>query len=103
VQFDEYGDIDVLEVREVERPVPGPGEVLVRVRAAGVNPGEDAIRVGFFAELWPATFPSGQGTDLAGVVDEVGSDVSAWSAGDEVIGWVDNRSSQAELVVVPAE
>ena len=103
VQFDEYGDIDVLEVREVERPVPGPGEVLVRVRAAGVNPGEDAIRVGFFAELWPATFPSGQGTDLAGVVDEVGSDVSAWSAGDEVIGWVDNRSSQAELAVVPAE
>jgi NADPH:quinone reductase-like Zn-dependent oxidoreductase len=103
VQFDRYGDIDVLEVRDVERPVPGEGEVLVRVRAAGLNPGENAIRLGFFHEMWPATFPSGQGSDLAGVVDEVGPGVSTWAAGDEVIGWVDNRSSHAELVVVPAD
>jgi NADPH:quinone reductase-like Zn-dependent oxidoreductase len=101
VQFDDYGDIDVLRVREVPRPVPGPGEVVVRVRAAGINPGESAIRIGFFRETWPATFPSGQGSDLAGVVDEVGPDVTAWSVGDEVIGWVDTRASQAELVTVP--
>lgn len=103
VQFDRYGDIDVLEVRDVERPVPGAGEVLVRVRAAGINPGENAVRLGLFHEIWPATFPSGQGSDLAGVVDEVGPGVSTWAVGDEVIGWVDNRSSHAELVVVPAE
>jgi NADPH:quinone reductase-like Zn-dependent oxidoreductase len=103
VQFDEYGEIDVLEVREVERPVPGPGEVLVRVRAAGINPGENSIRIGVFAEIWPATFPSGQGGDLAGVVEQVGPGVSAWSVGDEVIGWVETRASHAELVVVPAE
>jgi NADPH:quinone reductase-like Zn-dependent oxidoreductase len=103
VQFDEYGDIDVLEVREVARPAPGPGEVLVRVKAAGLNPGENAIRSGAFHDRWPATFPSGQGSDLAGVVEEVGPDVPTWSVGDEVIGWVDTRASHAELVVVPAE
>jgi NADPH:quinone reductase-like Zn-dependent oxidoreductase len=102
VQFDNYGDIDVLEVRDVQRPQPGAGEVLVGVRAAGINPGENAIRIGVFAEIWPATFPSGQGSDLAGVVEQVGPDVTAWSVGDEVIGWVDNRSSHADLVVVPA-
>jgi NADPH:quinone reductase-like Zn-dependent oxidoreductase len=102
VRFDEYGDIDVLQVREVARPQPGPGEVLVRVRAAGINPGENAIRVGVFRDVWPATFPSGQGSDLAGVVEEVGPHVPTWSAGDEVIGWVDTRASHAELVVVPA-
>lgn len=102
VRFDEYGDIDVLEVREVPRPRPAAGEVLVRVRAAGINPGENAVRIGVFRERWPATFPSGQGSDLAGVVEEVGSAVRAWSVGDEVIGWVDTRASHAELVTVPA-
>src|SRR5687768_16280874 len=101
VQFDEYGEIDALEVREVARPVPGPGEVLVRVRAAGINPGENTIRTGVMHDRWPATIPSGQGSDLAGLVEEVGPDVPTWSVGDEVIGWVDTRASHAELVVVP--
>ncbi len=103
VQFDEYGDIDVLEVREVPAPRPGAGEVLVRVAAAGINPGENVIRVGGLHDRWPATFPSGQGSDLAGRVEEVGAHVPTWSVGDEVIGWVDTRGSHAELVVVPAE
>ncbi|HEV7652061.1 MAG TPA: NADP-dependent oxidoreductase [Actinophytocola sp.] len=102
VRFDEYGDIDVLEVRDVPRPRPAAGEVLVRVRAAGINPGENAIRTGVMHERWPATFPSGQGSDLAGVVAEAGSAARTWSAGDEVIGWVDSRASHAELVAVPA-
>jgi NADPH:quinone reductase-like Zn-dependent oxidoreductase len=103
VQFDEYGEIDVLEVRDVPAPRPGPGEVLVRVKAAGINPGENAIRLGVFHEQWPATFPAGQGSDLAGRIEEVGAEVPTWSVGDEVIGWVDTRASHAELVVVPAE
>ena len=103
VQFDRYGEIDVLEVRDMEQPVPGAGDVLVRVRAAGINPGENAIRMGVFHEIWPATFPSGQGSDLAGVVEQVGPGVPTWSVGDEVIGWVETRASHAELVVVPAE
>jgi NADPH:quinone reductase-like Zn-dependent oxidoreductase len=103
VQFDEYGDIDVLQVREVARPEPGPGEVLVRVRAAGINPGENAIRLGAFHDRFPARFPSGQGSDLAGRIEAVGAGVPTWAVGDEVIGWVDTRSSHAELAVVPAE
>jgi NADPH:quinone reductase-like Zn-dependent oxidoreductase len=103
VQFDKYGDLDVLQVRQVARPEPGRGEVLVRVRAAGINPGENAIRLGVMHDRWPATFPSGEGSDLAGIVEEAGPEVPRWSAGDEVIGWVDTRASHAELVVVPAE
>ena len=68
VRFDHYGDLDVLEVREVDDPVPGPGQVLVAVKAAGINPGEIAIREGRLHERFPATFPSGEGTDLAGLV-----------------------------------
>ncbi len=103
VRFDEYGGLDVLEVRDVERPQPGPGHVLVRVRAAGINPGEASIREGRLHALYPATFPSGEGSDLAGVIEELGDGVEEWSAGDEVIGWTDERASHAELVVVEAD
>ena len=103
VRFDGYGGVDVLEVREVEDPVAGPGRVLVVVRAAGINPGEIAIREGRLHERWPASFPSGEGTDLAGVVQSVGDGVSAFAVGDEVLGWTEERASHAELVVVPAD
>ena len=102
VRFEEYGDVDVLNVVEVQDPVPGPGQLLVRVKAAGINPGEAKIRDGLLAERWPATFPSGQGSDLAGVVEQVGEGVDGFSAGDEVIGFTDERASQAELVVIEA-
>ena len=102
VQFDSYGGIDVLEVRDVPRPVPGAGEVLVEVRAAGINISEAAIRAGAVHDLFPATFPSGQGSDLAGVVAELGSGVSGSAVGDEVIGFSMRRSSHAEYVTVPA-
>jgi NADPH:quinone reductase-like Zn-dependent oxidoreductase len=59
VRFDHYGGPDVLEVVEVDRPVPGPGQVLVRVKAAGINLGEAKIRDGLMHEVFPATFPSG--------------------------------------------
>jgi NADPH:quinone reductase-like Zn-dependent oxidoreductase len=103
VRFDEYGGVDVLEVREVEDPVAGAGQVLVAVKAAGVNPGEIPIREGRLHERWPATFPSGEGTDLAGVVRAVGDGVTAFAVGDEVLGWTEERASHAELVVVPAD
>lgn len=103
VRFDHYGDIDVLNVVDVERPVPGAGEALVRVKAAGINPGEASIRKGLMADLFPASFPSGEGSDLAGVVEEVGPGVDSVAPGDEVIGWTDQRASHAEFVVVPAE
>jgi len=103
VRFDNYGGTEVLTLADVDIPHPPPGEVLVAVRAAGINPGEASIREGYLDSRWPATFPSGEGTDLAGVVTEVGADVSAFAVGDEVLGWSDRRSSHAEFVVVPED
>jgi NADPH:quinone reductase-like Zn-dependent oxidoreductase len=100
VRFDEYGGVDVLKVVDVPRPVPGAGQVLVQVKAAGINPGEAKIRVGLEDSTWPATFPSGQGSDLTGIVAQTGPGVTSFSVGDEVIGWTDNRASQAEYVTV---
>src|SRR6202023_769651 len=99
VRYDEFGGIDVLRVEEVERPVPGDGQVLVRVKAAGINPSEAVIRTGALAQMFPSTFPSGQGSDLAGVVEEVGAGADGFSPGDEVIGFSNRRASQAELVL----
>ena len=73
VRYDEFGGIDVLRVQEVERPVPGDGQVLVRVKAAGINISEAVIRTGAVAKIFPSTFPSGQGSDLAGVIEEAGA------------------------------
>jgi NADPH:quinone reductase-like Zn-dependent oxidoreductase len=103
VRFDEYGGVDVLQVRDVPRPVPGPGQVLVQVKAAGINPGEAKIREGRLHSRFPATFPSGEGSDLAGIVAETGPGVTGWTAGNEVIGYTDNRASQAEYVLVEAD
>jgi NADPH:quinone reductase-like Zn-dependent oxidoreductase len=102
VRFEHYGPVDVLQVVEVERPTPAAGEVLVEVVSAGINPGEIAIREGLLDAQWPATFPSGQGSDFAGRVVEVGSGVEGVAVGDEVIGFTDGRAAQAELVVAPA-
>ena len=66
VQYRRFGGVDVLEVADVPRPSPGPGQALVAVRTTGINPGEARIRQGEFAQRWPSTFPSGQGSDLAG-------------------------------------
>ncbi len=103
VRFDEYGGVEVLDVRDVEDPVAGSGEVLVTVKAAGINPGEISIREGRLHDRWPATFPSGEGTDFAGVIRALGEGVGGFSVGDEVLGWTERRASHAQLVVVPAE
>ncbi|CAL9630917.1 NADP-dependent oxidoreductase [Streptomyces sp. enrichment culture] len=101
VRFHRYGDIDVLGVEDVEPRPLGPRDVLVHVRAAGINPGEAKIRTGALHERFPATFPSGQGSDLAGTVTATGSAVTDWAPGDAVLGWSWERSSHAEYVVVP--
>lgn len=101
VQYDQFGGIDVLDVRDVPAPRPGAGEVLVQVRAAGINPGESSLRSGALAQIYPSTFPSGQGSDLAGVITQLGGGVTELKLGDEVLGWVDTRASHAEYVAVP--
>jgi NADPH:quinone reductase-like Zn-dependent oxidoreductase len=102
VLMDAYGGVEVLELRDVARPEPGPDQALVAVRAAGINPSEGKMRAGLVRAIFPLTFPSGEGSDLAGVVEQVGAGVSGVAVGDEVIGFTDNRASHAEYVLVEA-
>jgi NADPH:quinone reductase-like Zn-dependent oxidoreductase len=103
---DRYGSADVLELREVERPVPGPGEVLVRVRASSVNAADWHVMRGdpYFARLFlglRAPKTRIRGLDFAGVIEAVGPEVSGLlQVGDEVFGEVEG--SFAEYVRVPA-
>ncbi len=103
VRFDKYGGFDVLHVDDVPVPEPAQGQVLVQVKAASINPGEAKIREGLMHARWPATFPSGEGSDLAGIVTKIGAGVEGVKAGDEVIGFTDHRASHAEYVVVEAQ
>jgi NADPH:quinone reductase-like Zn-dependent oxidoreductase len=103
VRFDRYGPVDVLDVVDVPEPTVDEGQVVVRVVTSGINPGEIAVREGAMRERWPATFPSGQGSDFAGRVRLLGPDVTEWAHGDEVIGWTDERAAQAEYVTVPVD
>jgi NADPH:quinone reductase-like Zn-dependent oxidoreductase len=103
VQLDRYGDLSVLHIADVPVPEPTGDQILVEVVAAGLNPGEIAIREGRLHERFPATFPSGQGTDFAGRVVAVGPAVTAFAPGDEVLGWSDLRSAQAEHVLSSAD
>ncbi|UPV73126.1 zinc-binding dehydrogenase [Halorussus limi] len=87
VAIEEFGDPEVFEDREFDRPDPGPEEALVRVEASSVNPVEYKIRAGDLPPFAP-DFPAVLGCDAAGVVEAVGDDVTAFEAGDEVYGMV---------------
>jgi NADPH:quinone reductase len=100
VRFDRYGGREVLYVTDIEMPSPGAGEVVVEVRAAGINPGEAGIRSGAMQDIFPSTFPSGEGSDLAGVVTAVGPGVTEFTVGDEVLGFSFQRSSHATHTAV---
>jgi NADPH:quinone reductase-like Zn-dependent oxidoreductase len=102
VRFEQYGGTDVLKVVEVDKPEPAAGEIRVEVIASSVNPGEAKIRSGELKDVFPADFPSGQGSDFAGRVDRLGEGVTGIDLGDEVVGFSDTRSAHATEVVVPA-
>jgi NADPH:quinone reductase len=101
VLFDRYGGRDVLYVADVPMPTPAADEVIVAVKAAGINPGETAIRSGALQDRFPASFPSGEGSDLAGIVAAVGDGVDDFAVQDEVLGFSWRRSSHATHVSVP--
>lgn len=86
VQFTEYGTPDVLRIVDVPPLTAGPGQVRLAVRAAGVNPIDWKILHGSMRQVMPVDLPGGLGSDVAGVVDQVGEGVTAFSVGDEVLG-----------------
>ncbi len=90
IQVYAYGNADQLKLEQIARPEPQAGEVLVRVHAAGVNPVDWKIRSGAMKDFIQQKFPYVPGADLAGVIEEVGSSVTAFQVGQEVFG----RSSQ---------
>ena len=98
----EYGDPDVLQVGDLPDPVPGPDDVVVRVRAAGVNPVDWKVRAGYLDGAFPSHFPLVPGWDVAGVVEQVAPSVTELAVGDEVLGYVRKDHIQhgttAELV-----
>src|ERR1700691_302490 len=103
VRFERYGGVEVLQVANVPIPEPSRGEALVKVKAASINPGEAKIREGLLHAMWPATFPSGEGSDLSGIVTKLGPGVESFTVGDQVIGFTDQRASHAEYVLVEAQ
>ncbi len=97
----EYGGPEVLKFEEYPDPVPGRGEVLVRVAAASVNPIDYKRRAGLTKDFYPIHFPGLIGVDMAGTVVEVGPGVEAFTAGDRVFAMADN--TYAELCMVKAD
>jgi NADPH:quinone reductase-like Zn-dependent oxidoreductase len=105
VRYHGFGSSEVLRYEEVERPAPGPGQVLVQVAATSFNPVDDHIRAGVLAEMIPITLPFVPGLDLAGTVAEIGAGVTGLEVGDRVVAMLplDAAGAAAEYVVAPAE
>jgi NADPH:quinone reductase-like Zn-dependent oxidoreductase len=105
VYIDEWGDRDVIQIGDVPDPPVGPDIVLVRIRAAGVNPVDTKIRGGYMKERFPFHFPLVLGWDAAGVVEKVGPAVTWFKPGDEVYGYCRRHHLQfgtyCELDIVP--
>ena len=100
VVFHEYGGPEVLKFEDYPDPIPGPGEVLVRVAAASVNPIDYKRRAGLTKDFYPMKFPGLIGVDMAGTVVNIGPGVEGFSVGDRVFTMADN--TYAELCVVKA-
>jgi len=96
----QYGGPEVLKFEDYPDPVPGTGEVLVRVAASSVNPIDYKRRAGLTQDFYPMQFPGLIGVDMAGTVVKIGLGVEDFSAGDQVFAMADN--TYAELCVVKA-
>src|SRR5580698_9212955 len=105
VRYHSYGDSDVLVYEEADHPVAGAGQVVVKVAGAAFNPLDVAIRAGFVQQMFPVAFPHIPNYDVAGVITEVGEDVTGWSIGDAVVAYLPATApgAAAEYAVAPAE
>ncbi|MFC4030799.1 NADP-dependent oxidoreductase [Streptomyces polygonati] len=86
IAFAEYGSADVLRLQDTELPQPGPGQVRIAVRAAGVNPLDHKMRAGLMKDAFPVELPHVPGAEASGVIEAVGEDVAGLVVGDEVFG-----------------
>jgi NADPH:quinone reductase-like Zn-dependent oxidoreductase len=104
IALDEYGDHDVMTLRELPDPPVGADTVRIRVKAAGVNPVDSLMRTGAIQSSYPHHLPLIPGWDVAGVVDAVGAAVTSFAPGDEVMAYARKDTVQAgtyaELVSV---
>ena len=105
VRFHEYGDPSVLRYEDVEQPVPGTGQVLIRVAATSFNGVDGNIRAGFMQGPIPVTLPHTPGIDVSGTIAALGDDVAGFQVGDRVVGFLPmaGDGAAAEYVVAPAE
>jgi NADPH:quinone reductase-like Zn-dependent oxidoreductase len=105
VRYHSYGDSDVLVYEEADRPVAGPGQVVVQVAGTSFNPVDAAIRAGLLRQVFPVVLPHVPNFDVAGVIAEVGEGVSGWSVGDAVVAFLPMTApgAAAEYVAAPAE
>jgi len=95
-----YGGANVAEVAEIPKPEAGPGQVLVRVRAAGVNGIDWKVREGYVRNAFPLQLPAVLGIELAGVVETVGPGASRFKVGDRVMGPLGGLGAYADFVTV---
>ncbi len=104
VRIHEFGGADVLKLEDLPKPVAGPGEVLIEVRAASVNPVDYKIREGKYPSVTADTLPVTLGRDVAGAIDALGEGVTAFQAGDQVYAMLPpDRGGYAEWVRAPAD
>jgi NADPH:quinone reductase-like Zn-dependent oxidoreductase len=96
VRFSRFGGPEVLEIVDLPDPHPGPGQVRIAVRAAGVNPSDWKKRAGLMDSELPQTL----GYEAAGIVDELGEGVADVAVGDRVFGFSAEGAAQAELAVL---
>lgn len=105
IRYHEFGGPQVLCQEEVQRPVPGVGQVLVKVVATSFNPVDDHVRLGVLAQAIPTPLPITPGLDVAGTVAELGDGTSGFQVGDAVIAMfpLDAHGGAAEYAVVAAD
>src|SRR3954453_17971919 len=99
VSFAQYGGPEVLEVTDVEEPDPGPGQLRIAVRAAGVNPIDWKVRSGAMSAFMPLDLPAVDGREAAGVVDAVGEGVEGAAVGDEVFGFTSGGAAAEQALL----
>jgi NADPH:quinone reductase-like Zn-dependent oxidoreductase len=105
VRYYSYGDSDVLVYEDADQPAAGPGQVVVKVAASAFNPLDVGIRAGFVQREFPVSFPHIPDFDLSGVITAIGTGVSGWKVGDQVVAYLPPTApgAAAEYAAVPAD